>query len=147
PAARSRSRSRTGRPRRTSLRRAGDRAVRGRSACSARATWAGNESHPSELCRAARAAGMSLSLEVRFALLEESLDPLARILCLRDEQELAVQVMERGAEVHVLLAVQRVASESHGHGRFLGKRLRDLVHRRVQVLMHDNGIYHTVRLQ
>src|SRR5437868_3676002 len=35
----------------------------------------------------------SLPLEVGFALLEEGLDALTGVLCLRDQQELAVQVM------------------------------------------------------
>src|SRR5256885_12960283 len=55
----------------------------------------------------------SLPLEVGFALLEEGLDALTGVLCLRDQQELAVQVMQRGAKVHVLLSVQRGSAQSH----------------------------------
>src|SRR5207245_2522896 len=116
------------------------RDVRARSACSAPAAWAGIASRLSALCRAARVAENPtlLTFEIRLALFEEGLDAFPRILGLRHQEELSVQVMKRGAEVHVLLAVEGIAAQPHRDRGLLRQLVRDLLDGGVELLKrHD----------
>src|SRR5207248_1817867 len=111
--------------------------------------WAGIEYHPGAPCRAAPGSANPplISFEFRLALFEERPDALTRILGLRHEQKLAVEVVKRGAEVHVLLAIEGIAAEAQGDRRFPGQRIGDLLDGGVELLVRNDLVDHTQRLQ
>src|SRR5579859_1819656 len=85
---------------------------------------------------------LSPPFEIRLALFQERPDPFFRVVRECHQRELALQVFQGRAELHVLLAVERVSAEAHRHRRLDGQAPGDLVDRRVELVVRYDAVDH-----